>query len=274
MFITPNVRRLFNFQIPFGTTTPYGSSLLDANRPHSHGIPGCFACMRKTDNKERKNGVHVDTKEGGQDIGVLPLQALIWCHSSMLDMSQSTIRFGARALDEAIAHVPLADILDLGSEFLHLLGHTVPIRQGLKETPPRWLHPQTNSEVLEGVLDVVGDIADLLNPSLDHLVLITLFVCGHQESQHHLELVLDEGVVTLYAELQGDLLRERGSGVAKRSVQHGLAHAQRRRLHGSPPIFSGVRSVPVRCYGSQDIVLNHIEIHEQYDKRNKETLSS
>ncbi|WVZ91889.1 hypothetical protein U9M48_038002 [Paspalum notatum var. saurae] len=94
------------------------------------------------------------------------------------------------------------------------------------------LRAAVDVEVLEGVLDVVGDITDLLDPSLDHLVLVTLFICGHQESQHHIELVLDEGLVALYAELQGDLFGERGFGVAKCSAQHGLAHAQRRRFHG------------------------------------------
>ena len=77
---------------------------------------------------------------------------------------------------------------------------------------------------LAGVLDVVGNIADLLHPDLDHLVLVVLFMCGHQESQHHLELILDESLISLDAKLQGHLLGKRRFGEAKCSAQHGLAH--------------------------------------------------
>ena len=57
------------------------------------------------------------------------------------------IAFGARALDEAVVHIPLADILNLGSKLLHLVGHTVAFQQHERdapEVPPGWL-PQTNS---------------------------------------------------------------------------------------------------------------------------------
>uniref|UniRef100_A0A0E0LXF9 Uncharacterized protein n=1 Tax=Oryza punctata TaxID=4537 RepID=A0A0E0LXF9_ORYPU len=97
-----------------------------------------------------------------------------------------------------ISTAPLADILNLGSNLFHLLGHTALLRQHAWAAlaPPRWL-PDTDGHVLEAVLDVVGDIAGLLHPSLDKLVLVALVMRGHEESLHHMELIPDEGMVAL-----------------------------------------------------------------------------
>ncbi|BAT06480.1 Os08g0539800, partial [Oryza sativa Japonica Group] len=78
--------------------------------------------------------------------------------------------------------------------------------------PGRFLQP--DNVVLEAVLDVVGDVTDLLHPSLEHLIVSLLFVCSTQERQHHLKLVLDEALVLLDAELQSYLLRDGGFGIA------------------------------------------------------------
>jgi len=78
---------------------------------------------------------------------------------------------------------------------------------------------------LEAVFDIVGHVADLLDPGLDNLVLVSLLMRCHHESEHHLELMLDESLITLDAQLQSHLLRDGGLGVAERSIQHGLANA-------------------------------------------------
>ncbi|WVZ62353.1 hypothetical protein U9M48_012112 [Paspalum notatum var. saurae] len=116
-------------------------------------------------------------------------------HSKILIPLGDQLGFSS-ALDEAIPHVPLADILNLGSELLHPCGHAVPINQHLKETPPRWLL-KSNSMILEAVFNVVGHVTDLLHPGLDHLVVVLLLVCCHQEREHHLELICDESLITL-----------------------------------------------------------------------------
>jgi len=93
-----------------------------------------------------------------------------------------------------------------------------------------------NRAILEAILGIVGHITDLLHPGHEHLVVVSLVMRGPQESTHHLELFPDESMVTLDAKLQGHLLRYSGFGVAKRSIQHGLAQAQRRGLHGLAPL--------------------------------------
>jgi hypothetical protein len=56
-------------------------------------------------------------------------------------------------------------------------------------------------------------------------------MCRHEKSLHHLKLVGDEDLVAPDSELQSHLFRHCGFGVAKRSIQHGLANAQHGRLH-------------------------------------------
>ena len=77
---------------------------------------------------------------------------------------------------------------------------------------------------MEAVFDIVGHVADLLDPGLDNLVLVSLLMRCHHESEHHLELILDESLISLDAKLQGHLLGKRRFGEAKCSAQHGLAH--------------------------------------------------
>jgi hypothetical protein len=89
-----------------------------------------------------------------------------------------------------------------------------------------------DGEIMEAVLCIVSHISDLLHPGHEDLVLVSVIMSWRQSSAM-LELVPDESVVALNAELQGHLLRESGFGIAKRSIQHGLAHAQRRSV---PPL--------------------------------------
>uniref|UniRef100_A0A0E0GEW4 Uncharacterized protein n=1 Tax=Oryza nivara TaxID=4536 RepID=A0A0E0GEW4_ORYNI len=98
-----------------------------------------------------------------------------------------------RALDEVVPHIPLADILDLVPKLLHLLGHTVPLEQRTRKSPPGW-PLKMNSEILEAVLNIIGSVTDLLHPSLDHLAVILLLVRLHHERPHHLKLICNKCV--------------------------------------------------------------------------------
>jgi hypothetical protein len=75
------------------------------------------------------------------------------------------------------------------------------------ETPRRWLL-EMDGEILEAILCIVCHILDLLHLGHEDLVLVSVIMHDHQESLHHLELVPDESVVALDAELQGHLLRD------------------------------------------------------------------
>jgi hypothetical protein len=72
----------------------------------------------------------------------------------------------------------------------------VSIDQCPKEAPPRRL-PKSNALILEAVFHVIGHVTDLLHPGLDHLVVVSLLMCSHEEREHHLELISDESLVTL-----------------------------------------------------------------------------
>ncbi|WVZ91907.1 hypothetical protein U9M48_038018 [Paspalum notatum var. saurae] len=119
-----------------------------------------------------------------------------------------------------------------GSQLLHLLGDAAPLPKGARERPPRWL-TEVDGEILEAVLRIVGHVADLLHPGHEHLVVVSsLAVRGPQECLHHGKLVPNECMITLDAELQGNLFHKSGFGVAKRSIKHQLAYTQCGGLHG------------------------------------------
>ncbi|KAG2580560.1 hypothetical protein PVAP13_6NG355501 [Panicum virgatum] len=104
------------------------------------------------------------------------------------------------------------------------------------------LLPQTNGQVMEAVLDIIGHVPDLLHPGQYHLVLLSLLMRCKQESLHHLELVPDEGMVALEAQLQGNLLRYGRFGIAKCPAEHRFANTEHRRLHGSAVCLSRAES--------------------------------